>query len=266
VFALHRLNVQYQKLQETVLRLQKKDRDMFQRCIAAQLSKDFARAQLYAAECSEIRKMAKIVIGSEIALERAIIRLQTVEQLGEILVQLMPVVSVIEETKDKIEGVIPEVASELGMVHSMLDDTVRETGTIQLRDSDIVLQDAEAQKIFEESSAYAEQKIREQFPELPSTEQSRDTVLESEGADTVVDPPNPMTPLREPVDKKDDLAQTLTDSIQHLSSRVYEYIVDHVKHDGKLNVNDCARFLGVERDDVMRAVETLREEKRIVIR
>lgn len=240
---------------------------MFQRCIAAQLSKDFARAQLYAAECSEIRKMAKIVIGSEIALERAIIRLQTVEQLGEILVQLMPVVSVIEETKDKIEGVIPEVASELGMVHSMLDDTVRETGTIQLRESDIVLQDAEAQKIFEESSAYAEQKIREQFPELPSTGQSKDAVLESEGTATVLDPPNSITrPLQETLGKTQDLAQTLTDSIQLLSSRVYGYIVDQVKHDGKLNVNDCARFLGVERDDVMRAVETLREEKRIVIR
>lgn len=261
------MNVQYHRLQETVLRLQKKDRDMFQRCIAAQLSKDFARAQLYAAECSEIRKMAKIVIGSEIALERAIIRLQTVEQLGEILVQLMPVVSVIEETKDKIEGVIPEVASELGMVHSMLDDTVRETGTIQLRESDIVLQDAEAQKIFEESSAYAEQKIREQFPELPSTGQSKDAVLESEGTATVLDPPNSITrPLQETLGKTQDLAQTLTDSIQLLSSRVYGYIVDQVKHDGKLNVNDCARFLGVERDDVMRAVETLREEKRIVIR
>ncbi len=261
------MNVQYHKLQETVLRLQKKDRDMFQRCIAAQLSKDFARAQLYAAECSEIRKMAKIVIGSEIALERAIIRLQTVEQLGEILVQLMPVVSVIEETKDKIEGVIPEVASELGMVHSMLDDTVRETGTLQLKDSDIVLQDAEAQKIFEESSAYAEQKIREQFPELPSTGQNKEAVLESEGTDIVVDPPNATThPLQETLEKTQDLAKTLTDSIQLLSSRVYEYIVDHARDDGKLNVNDCARFLGVERDDVMKAVEALREEKRIVIR
>ena len=263
---MHRLNVQYQKLQETILRLQQKDREMFQRCIAAQLSKDSARAQLYASECSEIRKMAKIVLGSELALERAIIRLQTVEQLGEILIQLMPVVSVIQETKGQIEGVIPEVASELGIVHSMLDDTVRETGTIPLRDSDMVLQDEEARRIFEESSTYAEQKVREQFPEIPSNEQNTETTTEAEGLDPVLDSScRFLQRMQMMMPEAQGIAQTTGHSTELLSSRVYDYVVNRVKHGGKLNLTECAKTLGVARDDVMKAVEALRDERRIVL-
>jgi len=186
--------------------------------------------------------MAKIVLGSEIALERAIIRLQTVEQLGEILVQMLPVVSVVKETRGKIEGVIPEVASELGAVHSLLDDTVKETGVIQLENNDVVLQDAEATKIFEESSALAEEQIREQFPELPLVEQKQEMALEAEGVTETLDP-----------------------QVQELPSRVYEYIRNHVRQGGKLNLTECARMLGARRDDVVKAVETLRKEGRIVL-
>jgi len=216
---------------------------MFQRCVAAQLSKDLPRAQLYATECAEIRKMAKIVLGSEIALERAIIRLETVEQLGDILVHMLPVVSVVRETRGKIEGVIPEVASELGVVHSMLDDTVKETGMLQLKDSEMVLQDDEARKIFEESSRFAEQQIREQFPEIPLVEQKQEPMLEAEGVIELSDP-----------------------GVDELSSRVLDYIRDHVAESGRLNLTECAKFLSVQRDNVVKAVEELHRQRRIVVR
>jgi len=216
---------------------------MFQRCVAAQLSKDLPRAQLYATECAEVRKMAKIVLGSEIALERAIIRLETVEQLGDIMVHMLPVVSVVRETRGKIEGVIPEVASELGVVHSMLDDTVRETGMLQLKDNDMALQDDEAKKIFEESSRFAEQQIREQFPEIPLVEQKQEPMLEAEGVTELSDP-----------------------EIDEMPSRVFDYIRDHVAESGRLNLTECAKILGVQRDNVVKAVEELHRQRRIVVR
>ncbi len=264
---MHRLNVQYQKLQDTVLRLQQKDRDMFQKCVAAQLSKDLSHAQLYASECAEIRKMAKIVLESEIALERAIIRLQTVEQLGEILVQMLPVVSVVNETRGKIEGVIPEVASELDAVHSLLDDTVRETGMIQQTDSEIILQDEEAKRIFEESSVYAEEQIRKQFPELPSAESKQETTQEFESVDlaeTMLLPSVPST-TKEVAPESEGVMESLDPEVQELPSRVYEYVKDNVRYGGKLNLTECAKTLGVQRDDVVRAVQSLCREGKIVL-
>jgi len=240
---------------------------MFQKCIAAQLSKDLPRAQLYASECAEIRKMAKIVLESEIALERAIIRLQTVEQLGEILVQMLPIVSVVNETRGKIEGVIPEVASELDAVHSLLDDTVKETGMIQQRDSEMVLQDEEARKIFEESSFYAEEQIRKQFPELPSAASKHEIAQESVNvapANSV--PLQTLSPTKEEATlEAEGAVEGLAPEREELPSRVYEYIRNHVRQGGKLNLADCAKALGVRRDDVMKAIDTLRGERRIVL-
>jgi len=240
---------------------------MFQKCIAAQLSKDLPRAQLYASECAEIRKMAKIVLESEIALERAIIRLQTVEQLGEILVQMLPIVSVVNETRGKIEGVIPEVASELDAVHSLLDDTVKETGMIQQRDSEMVLQDEEARKIFEESSSYAEEQIRKQFPELPSAASKHEIAQESGNvapANSV--PLQTLSPTKEEATlEAEGAVEGLAPEREELPSRVYEYIRNHVGQGGKLNLTDCAKALGVRRDDVMKAIDTLRGERRIVL-
>lgn len=240
---------------------------MFQRCVAAQLSKDHARAQMYAAQCADIRKMAKIVLGSEIALERAVIRLETVEQLGQILVLILPVVEVVRETKGKIEGVIPDVASELKMVDTLLDDTVRDTGTMQARDTDVLLRDEEARRIFEESSAYAEQKIREQFPELPSVKEKEHVPLETEGIGLMVSQrtSEAIPSMQEMLSEPQAMVQSVCNPIQELAHRVYDYITSHVRQGGKLNLSECARELMVERDDVVQAVEELREEGRIVL-
>lgn len=253
-------------MQDTVLRLQQKDHDMFQKCVAAQLSKDLPRAQLYASECAEIRKMAKIVLESEIALERAIIRLQTVEQLGEVLVQMLPIVSVVNETRGKIEGVIPEVASELDAVHSLLDDTVKETGIIQQGNSGIVLQNEEAKRIFEESSVFAEEQIRKQFPELPSATSEQKTVRELEGMG--IDEEELIRSTSSEKQESTLEAQGVAEGLspEGLPSRVYEYIKNHVGQGGRLNLTDCATALGARRDDVMRAVEALSRERRIVLR
>jgi len=112
--ALFRLGSQKEKLEHMSARLQQRDKEMFQRCIGAQLSKDTAHAALYANECAEIRKMAHLTLSSELALERVILRMQTVEEFGDIMAQIAPVIGVVRETRGRIAGVIPEVRARRG--------------------------------------------------------------------------------------------------------------------------------------------------------
>src|SRR5690349_9114677 len=135
-------------------RLQQRDKEMFQRCIGAELSKDPAHAALYANECAEIRKMAHLTLSSELALERVILRIQTVEEFGDIMAQIAPVIGVVRETRGRIAGVIPEVANELGEDQGF----------------DMSASSSEARKVLEESSAIASQQMKERFPELPMPE------------------------------------------------------------------------------------------------
>ena len=166
--ALFRLNTQKAKLEQTSMRLQQRDKEMFQRTVGAELSKDSSHARLYANECAEIRKMAHIVLSSELALERVILRLQTIEEFGDIMTQIAPVIGIVRETRGRIAGVIPEVANELGEVNDMLSDMSLETGGVE-GDQNYEIQSSggEAKKVLEESGLIAEQQMKERFPELP---------------------------------------------------------------------------------------------------
>jgi division protein CdvB (Snf7/Vps24/ESCRT-III family) len=122
---------------------------------------------MYANECAEIRKVTQVVIRSQLALEQVCLRLETIEDLGNILVSMAPVVGVIRETRGSLRGILPEVASELGEVNEMLNDTILEAGVFSSKEMDIGATE-EAQKIIREANTVAEQRMKERFPELPT--------------------------------------------------------------------------------------------------
>ncbi|MFH0848906.1 MAG: Snf7 family protein [archaeon] len=260
-YALYRLRMQSDKLEDTMLRLQQKDRDMFQRCVAAQLSTDNPRAEMYASECADIRKMARVVLGSKIALERAVLRLETVEQFGDVLMEMAPVIGVVKETRDKIEGVIPEVADELQQINDVLDEVVLGVGEVNEPIVHLVPTGEEAKRVLEESSASAEEQIRRQFPEIPTFEHSA-PLTEAEG---FVNGPRfesreTITAVAPPEFRLDTPSQTPCLEPPVLLA----FIEQHVQSGGVLNLSKCAQHFGVQRDDVMKAVQRLRADGKIV--
>lgn len=248
--ALYRLATQKDKLEHMSSRLQQRDRDMFQRCIGAQLSKDTAHAALYANECAEIRKMAHITLSSELALERVVLRLQTIEEFGDIMAQISPVIGVVRETRGRIAGVIPEVASELGEVNSMLSDMSIETGEVQDQEPDLAASSAEARKVLEESSAIASQQMKERFPELPTPEPRQSTPIAQPQ----------MTEMRIPIAVA--AGGDEEPSFQPVEDRLLGYIRSH---NGELSINSCSNELSIPIDDVRRSLQKLKDDGKIVM-
>jgi len=222
---------------------------MFQRCIGAQLSKDNAHATLYANECAEIRKMAHITLSSELALERVVLRLQTIEEFGDIMAQIAPVIGVVRETRGRIAGVIPEVATELGEVNNMLSDMELETGQIPDQGADVQTSSDEAKKVLEESSAIASQQMKERFPELPSPEPRQ-----------AVPVPRQQAPeLRIPV-------AITSDGMEESPVPVEDRVLGYIKaHNGELSVNSASEELGVPADDIRQSLQKLRDDGKIVM-
>ncbi len=247
--ALWRLGSQKDKLEHMSTRLQQRDKEMFQRCIGAQLSKDTAHAALYANECAEIRKMAHITLSSELALERVILRLQTIEEFGDVMAQLAPVIGVVRETRGRIAGVIPEVAGELGEVNNMLSDMSLETGEVQDQDIEMASSNVEARKVLEESSIIASQQIKERFPDLPTP-----------AAHTPVTGAGPQT-VRIPVAITTSGEEELPVG-PPLEDRLMEYIRIH---NGELAINSASSDLSVPTEDIRRSLQRLKEDGKIVL-
>jgi len=254
--ALFRLGSQKEKLEHMSARLQQRDKEMFQRCIGAQLSKDPAHAALYANECAEIRKMAHLTLSSELALERVILRMQTVEEFGDIMAQIAPVIGVVRETRGRIAGVIPEVANELGEVNNMLSDMSMETGQMGEDHSfDMSASSSEARKVLEESSVIASQQMKERFPELPMPEVRQQTPI----AETAI----PSTPAERVQEQRIPIAITTsgTEDIP-LEDKLMSYIRSH---NGELVLNNASAELLVPSDEIKRSLQRLKDHGRIVM-
>src|SRR3990170_1251642 len=82
--AIRGLQAQTNKLEQLQNRLVDRDKNMFAKVVDAYTKHDQAHTSIYANELAEIRKMSKMILQSRLALEQIVLRLQTVEELGDV--------------------------------------------------------------------------------------------------------------------------------------------------------------------------------------
>lgn len=164
---LFKLKLQQRKLERTSYHLQQRDQALYGKCVLATQSKNTQLASMYANECAELRKMAKVVLHSEMALETVTLRLQTIRDFGEIAYTMKPVAHVVGILKSQLEGVLPEVSMQLAEVNESLEGMAIEVGETAETSFDSAASSEAAQQILQEANTVAEQKMKERFPELP---------------------------------------------------------------------------------------------------
>jgi division protein CdvB (Snf7/Vps24/ESCRT-III family) len=166
--ALYRLKTQQNKLESATVRMQQHDKEIFNKCVSSQLAHDTARAAMYANECAEVRKMAKVTLQCQMALEQVSLRLETIEEFGDVARMMLPVANVVHSIKNQISGVMPEVGFELGQIGEVLSSVVDNAGEVTGSSYDTATPSEEANRILGEASTIADQHIKDKFPELPT--------------------------------------------------------------------------------------------------
>ena len=163
---MYRLRSLRNKIESNSLMLQRRDKELFDKCVAARTSGDSARANLYAAECAEVRNIAKVVLQSELAIEQLIFKLETTEILGYIAFLVRPVKTVVAAVGDHVKQLMPEISFELGQINETLDGLVVDAGNVSETMTVTSVTTVDAEKILTEANVLAEQKIKSRFPEL----------------------------------------------------------------------------------------------------
>lgn len=141
--------------------------NIFKDCTKAVLNKDSARAKIYANECAEVKKMSNTLLRSQFAIEQVVLRLETIEEFGDIAVEMSPVAGVINSIRGPLTGVVPEVSYKLGEIGDTLNDLVMEAGGVTSTSFSVMSSGGEAEKILKEANVIAEQKTKDRFPTLP---------------------------------------------------------------------------------------------------
>ncbi len=166
--ASYKIRAMVSRIEVFIERMKERDKVLFERVVDALMVKDTARATMYANEIVELRKVVKQLLTIQIALEQVVLRLETVQEIGDVMVALGPVVGLVRELRSALKGLLPEIGIELAEVEEILKDTVLEAGEVLGGGGYEVVASPEARKILQEAQIIAEQRMKEKFPELPS--------------------------------------------------------------------------------------------------
>jgi division protein CdvB (Snf7/Vps24/ESCRT-III family) len=168
--AQKKLQMQIARLDAISGRMQEKDKVIFKRVVLAMQSHDSSHAKLLSGELSQIRKMNKMVTSAKLALEQIQLRLNTITELGDVVVTLSPAMSVIKGLQGGLAGMMPEADQSFGQISELLGNIMTDSG--QIPNSEIPSFNSineDTVQIMEEASAVVEMNMKNKFPDLPST-------------------------------------------------------------------------------------------------
>jgi len=169
-YTVYKLKTQNARLQQADRRMTDHYSELFRKCTNAVMAKDNTRAQMYANECAEVKKMSQAIVRSMFAIEQVILRLETIEEFGDVVVTMNPVAGVINSLRGSLAGIVPEVSYTLGEIGEQMNNMVVESGGVTAITANSFSTNEESERILNDANAIAEQRMKEKFPVLPSTE------------------------------------------------------------------------------------------------
>ena len=179
--AQKKLQLQISKLGETEQKLKQKDTMFMDKIVEATKANNQPYAKMYANELAEIRKTNKTVSNAKLSMEQVQIRLNTVSELGDVVVTLSPCMSLIKGLSTSLGGMMPEVADSMQDLSSMLGDIVTgSTFTHEGTMGEFTTSNGDAQSILDEAQAMVEGQTRQNMPEPPINNSIEDILKERE--------------------------------------------------------------------------------------
>jgi division protein CdvB (Snf7/Vps24/ESCRT-III family) len=166
--AQKKLQLQIMKLDGIHEKLQKKHDYIFEKIVSAQKSNNHSYAKAYAIELNQIRKMKNMIGGAKLAMEQIQIRLNTVSELGDVVVTLSPAMSIIKGLGASLGGIMPEANAYMEDLSNMLSDVMRGSSVSHHSLSVVDNSSSETYAILEEAHKIIEGQTKASIPEIPS--------------------------------------------------------------------------------------------------
>ena len=167
--AQKKLQLQITKLAEIDTKLQQKNNAIFEKIVNSKKANNETYAKVYANELAESRKHQKMINNAKLSMEQIQIRLNTVSELGDVVVTLSPCMSVIKGLSTELGGMMPTVSDSMQDLSNMLGDIV--TGSSITHDDSLGQMDtmnSDATAILEEAQTIVSENTRQSMPDPPS--------------------------------------------------------------------------------------------------
>jgi division protein CdvB (Snf7/Vps24/ESCRT-III family) len=274
------LKTQRVKLEQATIRLRQRDEILFQECVAEISKNRQDRASIRANELAEVRKLLLMITQCQLALERVILRLETIKEVAEIMADLSPALKSLRAVTENLVNVMPDVAQELETINESISDTL---ATTHLKASPELIaplaKKTEAgEQILKEVSSFLEEKLAEQLPAPPvsidpqevkpqaTQENMTKKMIALSATCSEISQPGNSEESQSFVTYKDVQVRGVSVTVQRQThSSLEETVLEYAKNKGEIDVDECAHELSVPQDEIERALENLGKKQKILI-
>jgi len=267
--ALRELHIQKNRLQAIGVKIQQRDRLLFNLCVSSTRNRNSDKASIFANELSELRKIADIVYRNQLALEQLILRIETVRELGDVMSQISPAIDIMNGIRGELTGIMPEIAERLGSVNNDLGSAIAmmsPPNNLAETKFEILTTSELAEKVLNEATHIVEERIKEELPDTPPTipvspvksfKEER-MVVAVGGPDFEIGNTQIETDLG--CKKTGEEEKKATEDRDLLKEKVFSYAK---RKCGDIDVTQCAQELNIVPRDVLDALDVLCKERRI---
>jgi division protein CdvB (Snf7/Vps24/ESCRT-III family) len=279
--SIYTLRVQQNKLDQATYRLKERDRILFESCMGALKKNNKERAAVCANEIAEVRKLLKFLVNVHLAIERVVLRLETIRELSEIVVDLKPALKLLQGVSQELFQVLPDVSTELNSVQTTISEALYATKVTSDADNVIPVgrKTEDGEQILNEVSSFLEQKVADTLPEPPISEPK------SEGRQKQKAPVRELVALsasnsqssgRRKLDEfSKENGQTVISYRKHetkefsltvQNSSIDDLLLEYIrKSNGEIDVERCSTELNTSNKEIEKALESLGNKGRIKI-
>jgi division protein CdvB (Snf7/Vps24/ESCRT-III family) len=232
------------------------------------------RAAMCANEIAEVRKLIKFLYSVQLAVERVVLRLETIKELSDIVIDLKPALSLLKDVSSDLFQVLPDVSSELNNVNETIQETLYSTKITADESLIPVGRKTEGgQEVLQEVSTYLERKLVDSLPEPPmfsskETEApikelvaitaSSSEMMESETNEFVKDASKALFSY-----KKSEIKEI---SFKVEKPSLEDVLLEYVrKSNGEIDLTRCSSDLKTSNEEIQKTLETLGTKGKIKI-
>lgn len=169
--AQRKLQSQISKLEGINEKLQKQHDGIFAKIVNAQKNHKPIYAKAYANELANVRKMKNMIGGAKLSMEQVKLRLDTVSELGDVVVTLSPCMSIIKGLSPSLSGIMPEANASMQDLSQILGDVMSGSSVDNVDNLSMMGNetDADTLAILEEAHGIIAGQTKTAIPDVPDS-------------------------------------------------------------------------------------------------
>lgn len=243
------------ELENLRVKLEQRRKSLFETTVKAMMAKDRSKASVYANEWAELRKVGKVVYASELALTQVVLRLESIVDVGDVMMHMSMAFKVLRKVNKTVQGLVPSLDQASDEISNTLAETMAEMGNVSPSIS-LNIQTENGEELVEQARKLAEERAEEMKRTLAIS--PRQIQRNAESLDERV----PLLAGGEEDEEESALLGTIyrTPTVQDAEEQVLQYAAIH---NGNVDITDASSMLKMPSDDVEQAMLKLLSEGKV---